>query len=62
MALSCVWYVQALACIHTWLSSTQNGRTSLHLACHYGHLEVVKMLMASGSDVKAKTNVGIVNG
>lgn len=33
----------------------KNGRTLLHLACEYGHLKVVKELIARGADIH-KTN------
>ena len=43
-------------------SGAQGGITPLHSACYIGYiyigsLEVVKTLVASGADVKAKTNV-----
>lgn len=32
------------------------GATALHLACFYGKLDAVKLLIQSGSDIKAKTS------
>ncbi len=34
------------------------GRTSLHEAAQWGHLEVVKYLISNGADIKAKDNSG----
>ena len=38
-------------------SGTQDGWTALHYAIEGGHLEVVKVLVASKADVNAKNNV-----
>ena len=35
-----------------------HGITPLHLACRYGHAEVVKALLEKGADVHAKHNIG----
>ena len=35
-----------------------SGRTSLHEAAQWGHLEVVKYLISNGADIKAKDNSG----
>ena len=36
----------------------QSGFTPLHIACHYGHWEVAKLLLEEGADVEAKTKTG----
>ena len=35
----------------------QGGWTALHMACKYGHVEVVKLLMSNNADISATTNV-----
>ena len=35
----------------------QNGSTALHYACHYGHVEVVKLLINNDADISATDNV-----
>ena len=37
---------------------TQHGRTALHAAAEKGHLEVAKVLLASGADFKATDKDG----
>ena len=48
--------VQALIAKDASLTDAKDemGRTPLHLACHGGHIEMVKFLMAKGADIEAK--------
>ena len=38
------------------------GRTPLHVAAHFGHLEIAKLLMLYGADLNARTKSRINNG
>lgn len=38
-------------------AKTKNGLTALHLACQYGHINLVQLLIENGSDVFALTLV-----
>lgn len=48
--------VQALIADDPGLTDAKDemGRTPLHLACHGGHIEMVKYLMAKGANIEAK--------
>jgi 7,8-dihydropterin-6-yl-methyl-4-(beta-D-ribofuranosyl)aminobenzene 5'-phosphate synthase len=48
--------VQALIADNPGLTDAKDemGRTPLHLACHGGHTELVKLLLAKGADMEAK--------
>jgi ankyrin repeat protein len=35
----------------------QDGDTALHIASQKGYVEVVKLLLGTGADIEAKTNV-----
>lgn len=54
-------FVCILVCIFAFGSfhfSFQNGETALHAAAMFGHLPVVKQLIAAGSDLSWKNHDG----
>jgi hypothetical protein len=44
-------YLEKKDIIHT---RNEDGLTALHLACQYGHLEIVRMLLQHGADVNSR--------
>ncbi|KAL4135538.1 hypothetical protein QTP88_007144 [Uroleucon formosanum] len=41
------------------INNVSNGRTMLHKACDYGHLDIVEYLIQNGADINKKDNFGI---
>ncbi|XP_050438309.1 myotrophin-like [Adelges cooleyi] len=41
------------------INNSTNGRTMLHKACDYGHLDIVEYLIQNGADINKKDNFGI---
>ncbi|XP_050530350.1 myotrophin-like [Daktulosphaira vitifoliae] len=41
------------------VNNSTNGRTLLHKACDYGHLDIVEYLIQNGANIDKKDNFGI---
>ena len=41
------------------LFSSQNGLTPLHIAAHYGHVDIAELLLNRGADTDARARVRI---
>ncbi|VVC27339.1 Ankyrin repeat-containing domain,Ankyrin repeat [Cinara cedri] len=41
------------------VNNVSNGRTMLHKACDFGHLDIVEYLIQNGADINKKDNFGI---
>ena len=51
--------VQELLKYRPMLGILPNGETSLHAACLFGHLPIVKQLIVAGSDIMIKNQDGL---
>ena len=44
-------------CACRLIAALQHGKTSLHLACEHGHVDVAELLIARGADMLAKEDL-----
>jgi hypothetical protein len=57
MVCSCSFFLPAAIFAPPFIPpSPQNGETALHLAAHYGKLDLINKLLALGADINAENH------
>lgn len=44
--------------MHAQVDQKSSGKTALQVACHQGHIEIVRLLLTSGADLEAQDEDG----